>query len=123
MTEAAPRTLDALVKALELIDDGCCERLRGGYRCETQGAWTPDAEFTNDRWCDSCIAHAALALARGEERQPDSPRAVNAHDEMLAALIAVRGRFQNSRFGPDESAVLDRVNAAIEAGKEKWRLP
>lgn len=62
-----PSLINVLVKALELIDDGGCERLTGGgYRCQAEPAWSPDAEFTNDRWCDSCIASAALTRARGE---------------------------------------------------------
>jgi len=40
-------------------------------------------------------------------------RLIAAAPDMLAALISVRARFQHLRLGPDESAVLDRVQTAI----------
>ncbi len=42
---------------------------------------------------------------------------IEAADDMLAALVAVRARFQNLRLTADHETVLDRVDAAISKAK------
>ena len=44
---------------------------------------------------------------------PTNAHLTTATPELLAALIAVRARFQHYRHGPDEEMVMDRVSAAI----------
>lgn len=57
MRAAAPEMYDAL----RLIAGDSCSRLTSGPgSCWSQPAWTKDAPFTADRWCDACIARAAI---------------------------------------------------------------
>jgi hypothetical protein len=47
--------------ALKLIAEKSCERLTTGPgSCWSQPAWTPEAQYSDDRWCDGCIALAAI---------------------------------------------------------------
>lgn len=46
-------------EALELISLPGCERVFHGS-CADHPEWTKDAKYTADKWCDSCIAVAAL---------------------------------------------------------------
>ena len=62
------------------------------------------------------MAHSATAPITPPTQPASAP--TNAHlttatPELLAALIAVRARFQHFRRGPDEEMVMDRVSAAI----------
>lgn len=47
--------------ALHLIAEESCDRLTSGPgSCWSQPTWSPEAEYGADRWCDGCIALAAL---------------------------------------------------------------
>lgn len=62
--------------------------------------------------------HAACStttLSKGHEIDRHFP----GYDDMLAALQAVRARFQHLRLGPDEDAVIDRVDAAIAKAEDR----
>ena len=64
-TQAA--RIKELETALGLIDGGRCERVTGeGHRCGEHSRWSRDAKFHDDRWCDSCIANAAIRADKGQ---------------------------------------------------------
>lgn len=60
--------------ALKFIDTGQCERRwskNSGYFCHTEKGWRRDAEYSDEKWCNSCIAHEALAADEaGLETKP-----------------------------------------------------
>jgi hypothetical protein len=67
----------AMRAALELIARTGCTNFwpPDKWACITDSARTPDAKYTADKWCDACIAHAALrpspsAPAPAQERCP-----------------------------------------------------
>jgi hypothetical protein len=76
---SAPGLLDAL----QSIDTGGCENFTTGYGSCVKDGRTPDADYTADKVCDSCIAHAAIAKATGA-----NARLIAAAPELLEALIA-----------------------------------
>ena len=48
-------------EALSLISSGGCERLTSGdFACHHEPGWSPYAAERSGRWCDACIAKAAL---------------------------------------------------------------
>ncbi len=56
---------EAMAHALRLIRAHKCERVttRTRYACITDQHLRADAEYTADRWCNSCIAHHGLRYA------------------------------------------------------------
>jgi len=61
--------------ALQLIAARSCERLTSGPgSCWNQPIWYPEAPYTADRWCDGCIALAAL-LPLVDKEHPGVQRA------------------------------------------------
>ena len=55
-------TIDGYRRALRLIANGQeCENYTSTHTCRDEGSGrTPKAVFTANRWCDTCIANAAL---------------------------------------------------------------
>ena len=98
----------------------------------TPGPWSPSAiGLTNDGAlpimadigaddrkrvatvdCQSRFKRGEGWKSECDERAANA-RLIAAAPEMLAALVAVRARFQHYRHGPDEDMVMDRVFAAI----------
>ena len=57
-----------LREALTAINTGECERVTTGIgSCARHPEWNRWAEYTADKWCDSCIAHEALHVPAGGE--------------------------------------------------------
>lgn len=52
---------DQKTKALFLISEMGCERLWEGWCGERKNNWNPYAEDDEKKWCNPCIARAALA--------------------------------------------------------------
>jgi hypothetical protein len=63
---------DPMETALLLIREPKCERTTNPvYQCITDTSRRPDAEYYDERWCNSCIAHHGLRFSRF--RQPPNP--------------------------------------------------
>lgn len=60
--------------ALKLIAEPSCERLTTGPgSCWNEPAWSPEAQYGSDKWCDACIALSALMPDAAVKRLPLEP--------------------------------------------------
>lgn len=58
-------TDDPMETALLLIREIRCEKTTNPvYACITDKSLRPDAEYTAERWCNSCIAHHGLRFSK-----------------------------------------------------------
>jgi hypothetical protein len=55
--------------ALITLSVESCERVTTGPgSCWSHANWSPDAKYSDDRWCDGCIALAALLHRKQSEQ-------------------------------------------------------
>ena len=66
---------DDLTRGLLLIINGQdCDTFRGPFICRSPAnGRTPHAKYGADRWCDVCIAHAALTGTLPDQPTGDQP--------------------------------------------------
>lgn len=113
--DAEADAVERAVRALWLImgRDAGCERLTTGPgACWSQAHWTPDAEYTDDRWCNSCTALAALV--------PDQPPRIASQlsGEPMNAMFEV---FEFSCRRCDEMVEI-RAEQEIDGGRTVFEV-
>jgi hypothetical protein len=112
---------DPMETALLLIREPKCERTTNPvYQCITDPRRRPDAEYFDERWCNSCIAHHGLRFSKFRNPSDASPASDEGSDgkpspEAVAASPSRSGERSEEAGEPRERKPDSNSNAYARA--------